>query len=291
MLKYFGSDILLYDAEWVPDPDIGRLLYDLPASLSDADVIAEMYKRGGATPENPRPYLKTAICRLVAIAFFRRTRTSDGGLHYELRSFPSVDGPPMSEEEIVGTFLRGIGAIGKPQLFSYNGKGADMPFIIQRAVAHRISAPGFGRRPNKPWEGIDYHARYSDDHIDLKEELSGFGKSTPTLHEMCLSCAIPSKLGHDGSQVVDLWLAGEQSEISRYVQTDVLPLYELALRLALLGGVVGMVDYNAEMTAFGQWLVDQSEMHQQHHITDYINEGQRLRSALKLQYAHEVATV
>lgn len=282
MFKALQRDALFFDVEWVPDPMAGRLAYGLPSSTSDAEVVAHMYKEGGATMENPRPYLKTALCQVVAIGFLRRSIRPVNGIltpHFELRSFPGVD-QRMSEGQLLTAFLSGIGAIGRPQLFGYNSKSADIWILLQRAMVHSICAPGFGRRPDKPWEGVDYFDRYGSSHVDLKETMSGWGKSTPTLREVCAACGIPSKLGHDGSQVYDMWAAGEISAITKYVQLDVLPVYQLAMRMALVAGLVSSKEFIDESVVFGQYLVDLAEIHGQSHIADYLNEGQRMRNEM-----------
>ena len=72
MFKSVKDIVWAFDAEWVPDPATGRAVYDLPQELSDEAVMAEMWRRGGATDENPRPYLKTILCRVVSISVMAR---------------------------------------------------------------------------------------------------------------------------------------------------------------------------------------------------------------------------
>lgn len=72
MFKTIGKRIWAFDLEWVPDPDAGRRVYDLPNEMSDDDVILEMWKKGGATEENPQPYIKTVLCRVVSVAVVSR---------------------------------------------------------------------------------------------------------------------------------------------------------------------------------------------------------------------------
>jgi len=66
MFKTIKSRVWAFDAEWIPDPHAGRLLYDLSDDLPDADVLKHMWKEGGATEEDPTPYLKTVVCRIVS---------------------------------------------------------------------------------------------------------------------------------------------------------------------------------------------------------------------------------
>ena len=78
MFKSVKHDVWAFDAEWVPDPDAGRLLYDLPADMPDFEVVQEMWRQNGATEEKPRPFLKYAMSRLVSIAMVTRKPGSPG---------------------------------------------------------------------------------------------------------------------------------------------------------------------------------------------------------------------
>ena len=73
MFKYIHNKVWIFDIEWIPDPTAGKLLYNLPDSMSNEEIMQEMWKQGGATEEEPMPYLKTAICRIVSISAIIRT--------------------------------------------------------------------------------------------------------------------------------------------------------------------------------------------------------------------------
>ena len=59
MFKTVNKDVWAFDAEWVPDPEAGRRLFQLAEETTDAEVIQKMWEEGGADEENPMPYLKT----------------------------------------------------------------------------------------------------------------------------------------------------------------------------------------------------------------------------------------
>ena len=156
MFKTIKNRVWAFDAEWIPDPVAGRLLYKLPADLPDKDVFDVMWQKGGATEEDPTPYLKTVLCRIVSIAAVeRRQEGSDVKLH--LLSLPRDSQDPVQTDErhVVGTFLTKAGQY-KPQLVGFNSTSADLKAMIQRGVVLGLSMPDFCRRPNKPWEGDDY---------------------------------------------------------------------------------------------------------------------------------------
>ena len=91
MLKLIPQEVWAFDVEWVPDPESGRRVYGLPASLSDDEVRRHMWEKGGATDEDPQPYLKTVLCRVVSIASVIRRQGKDGSVSLRLHSLPMPD--------------------------------------------------------------------------------------------------------------------------------------------------------------------------------------------------------
>ena len=190
MFKTVGSSVWAYDLEWVPDPDAGRRVYSLPEDMPDEEVIAEMWRQGGATEEDPRPYLKTILCRIVSVAAVTREGSRDRGYKLELRTLPRDPSQTMPEADLIADFLTAIGRV-KPQLVGYNSANADLPILVQRGIVNGVLASAFCARPNKPWEGADYFAKFSESHIDLKEIIGGWARGTPSLHELYTSSRVP----------------------------------------------------------------------------------------------------
>lgn len=232
MLRPPHHTIWIFDAEWVPDPATGRRVLDLPREMPDAEVLEAMWARGGASEADPRPYLKTILCRLVSIAAV--VRTVKGG-EVQLRLMALPDKPePMPEDELLRRFLVALGD-KKPQLVGFNSREADLPILVQRALVHGLSIPGLGRSADR-WDKTDFFDRYGAQHIDLREALGGWGKAGSTLHELATACGIPGKLGTDGKSVIDLWLAGDIAGIVRYNEFDALTTYLVWLRAQCLAG-------------------------------------------------------
>ncbi|NQV31781.1 MAG: hypothetical protein HQ515_03760, partial [Phycisphaeraceae bacterium] len=201
MFKTIGSRVWAFDAEWIPDPLGGRMLYHLEPDLPDQQVMEVMWEKGGATEEDPMPYLKTVLCRIVSIVAVERVaRGNDVKLH--LLSLPrdSRDPAHTDEKHVVGTFLGKAGQY-KPQLVGFNSASADIKAMIQRSVVQGLTLPEFCKRPNKPWEGEDYFdSRNSEASVDLKDVLGGWGKATPSLNEIATLSGIPGKMDVDGQQ-------------------------------------------------------------------------------------------
>jgi hypothetical protein len=72
--------------------------------------------------------------------------------------------------------------------------------------------------------------------VDIKDILGGWGKTTPSLHELATLSGIPGKLDVDGNAVAGLWLDGQLDRIVAYNECDALTTYLVWLRLAHLSG-------------------------------------------------------
>ena len=234
-MKTIAKDVICYDAEWVPCVRTGRLLTGLTESASDDDVRAALWKRAGATPEKPRPFLKLALSRVVSISAVHRHENSDGTVALALRSFPDVASPKVSERVIIARFLEEAASQGA-QLVGFNSQSSDLPIMIQRGIANRSRCPAFGNRPEKPWDGVDCFHRFSEAHVDLAHVFTagaGHGAAVmPSLDEMAAACQIPGKLDHAGSGVLELWLRGDYAALTGYNETDACTTYLLWLRTA-----------------------------------------------------------
>lgn len=284
MFKSVKEQIWFYDCEWVPDPAAGRVLYGLPREMPDRDVVAEMWKRGGATEEDPQPFLKTVLCRVVSIAaLMRKTvppeQNNGEPVRLNLLWLPRDIGNPshLRESSIISTFL---GAVGKfhPQLVGYNSRGSDAKILFQRAVVGGISAPDYCRRPDKPWEGTDYFAKDNDWNIDLMECLGGWGGGRPpSLNEIATLSGIPGKMETCGDDVAGMWLDGKWREIVQYNCYDALTTYLLWLRMAHLGGFISDDGYEEEQMIFNNMLLEEAEKPEMEFLNKYIDEWNRLQ--------------
>ena len=247
MFRTVASNVWAFDLEWVPDPPSGRRVYDLPADMPDDDVRQVMWARGGATPEEPQPFLKYALCRVVSAAVVVRRQREDGRVTVALATLPHLGEPAMAERELLSRFLTQLGQEApKPQLVGFNSRTADVPILVQRGIIQGVMAGEFCHRPGKPWEGVDYFHKSSEWHIDVKEIVSGWGKGTPSLHELAAAGGIPGKMGTTGDDVLGLWLAGDVRRIVEYNQYDALTTYLVWLRTALFAGLLSRQDHAAE---------------------------------------------
>lgn len=279
MFKTVNSRVWAFDAEWIPDPLAGRMLYGLDEDRSDQEVFELMWQKGGATDEDPMPYLKTVLCRIVSIVAVERI-VREGRARLHLLSLPrdSTDPVHTDEAHVVGTFLSKAGQY-KPQLVGYNSASADLKAMIQRSVVRGITVPEFCQRPNKPWEGYDYFdSRNSEASVDLKEVLGGWGKSTPSLNEIATLAGIPGKMDVDGQQVACLWLEGNLDKIIAYNEFDALTTYLVWLRVAHFGGHFTSQQYEYEQELVRELIQAEVANNGKEHLNAFLTEWDRLRS-------------
>jgi predicted PolB exonuclease-like 3'-5' exonuclease len=283
MFKAVHDRVWAFDCEWVPDPVAGRILHGIPDSVTEPrDVLEVMWQAGGASDEDPTPFLKTILCRVVAISAVERRVRSDGRVALHLVSLPRDPADPedVHEAAVVGSFLEAIGK-HKPQLVGFNSIDSDLRILIQRAVVLGLRAAPFARRPDKPWEGVDYFARQNDWNVDLKQVLGGWGRAVPSLHEAATLSGIPGKMEVDGNQVAELWLAGDLPEIVHYNQFDALTTYLLWLRVAHFGGHFTSEEYALEQESLRNLVEKLASEPAGAHLRSYLEEWDRLSAAVR----------
>lgn len=281
MFKTVSNRVWAFDAEWIPDPLAGKMLYKLNNEMPDSEVMQRMWLEGGATEEDPMPYLKTVVCRIVTIAAIERL-VEHGTTKLHLLSLPrDVNDPDqILEKNVVGTFLEKVGQY-KPQLVGYNSASADIKAFIQRSIVLGTQAKGFCTRPNKPWEGDDYFdSRNSEASVDLKDVIGGWGKATPSLNEIATLSGIPGKMDVDGQQVANLWLEGKLDEILAYNEFDALTTYLVWLRTAYFGGHFTSEEYQKEQSLVRDLIAKETDSGKQH-LEQYLSEWDRLGNMIQ----------
>ena len=273
MFRDVKSRVLAFDIEWVPDPESGKVAYELPQDMPDREVIEFMWEQGGATEEEPMPFLKTVLSKIVSISMVFRESDKDGATaRLKLHSIPSIptSGEDCSERRIIEDFFKILDK-HHPQLVGYNTSGADIPILAQRMIKHGLGGGFFTQRPNRPWEGADFFARGSDWNVDLMRCVSTWGKGTPSLHEISVVSGIPGKMGGvDGKQVAPMWLEGRLDEIVAYNECDALTTYLLWLRMAHSIGHFHSEQYAEEQRLLRDMIKKESEGSHRSHLQDYL---------------------
>ena len=99
MFKTVNKDVWGFDVEWISGLEVARRLFELPQNTPDIDVLKKMWEEGGADEENPMPYLKTSICRIVSIAAVIGNEKGNSNVALSLTSLPhNVDDPKQTAE-------------------------------------------------------------------------------------------------------------------------------------------------------------------------------------------------
>lgn len=230
MIRTIADEVWAFDCEWVPDLQAGRTLYHLPDDVPSEEVLRVMWEQGGATPENPTPFLRTLLCRVVSIATVIRRTLKTGETQLFLQALPeNPDDPAQDEPYILRRFLRDGLAVRSPQLVGFNSRNADLRILTQRAIVNGLSLRSLcDRLDAKPWESLD---------VDLMDLVAGYGKSyAVSLHEIATLSGIPGKLETTGDDVCGLWFGGRRREIVQYNCFDALTTYLVWLRLAYFSG-------------------------------------------------------
>lgn len=252
MFKSVHPLLFSFDVEWVPDPLAAARLFDCPIqTLGEREAaIQRLWEHGGATEEKPQPYLKTVLCRVVTLAgILREVKPGSKQPHLRMISLPQRIDTRWDEQEkaILKGFFDAVGG-KKPQLVGYNSSQADVPILVQRAIINGLSCPGFSRRPDKPWEGVDYFSNHGDHAVDLAPMLGRYNQM-PALNEVARLSGIPGKIETSGGAVAELWLEGRLDEILAYNECDALTTHLVWARFAHFGGFLSDSEYEAEQQA------------------------------------------
>lgn len=239
-------NILVFDIETVPDLDGGRRLHGLDG-LADEDVAKALFHLR-AQETGGSEFLRLHLHRIVAISAVRRRG--------EVLDVTSLGTPESPESELIRAFFDCIER-DTPTLVSWNGSGFDLPVLHYRALLHGVSAPRYwdAGEEDREFKWNNYLSRYHSRHTDLMDVLAGYQpRANAPLGEIASLLGFPGKLGMDGAQVWERFLAGDTGAIRDYCETDVLNTYLVWLRFELMRGHLLLPGYEAELTRLREYL-------------------------------------
>ena len=251
-------NILTFDIETIPDIDGGKRLYDLDG-LNDEEVARVMFTKQHELRDTE--FLPLHLHRVIVISIVLRT-----GDDLKVWSLGSKD---STEKEIITRFFAGVEQY-TPTLVSWNGSGFDLPVLNHRCLILGVPAPRYWDvgDHDREFRWNNYISRYHFRHTDLMDVLAGYQvKANAPLNQMSLLCGLPGKLGMDGSEVWDTYLAGEFDEIRNYCETDVLNTYLLYLRWESIRGNLT----SDQLTAEYELVREELSRYNKKHFDQFLN--------------------
>ena len=247
------TPILVFDIETIPDCPGIRKIHDLPDTLPDQDV-AEVAFQKRRVQTGASDFLPVHLHRVVVISCV--LRNDDG-----IRIF-SIGEPEVDEALAIQRFFDGINKY-VPQLVSWNGRGFDLPVLVNRGLIHGLGAACFWDTgaDNKDFRYSNYINRFHDRHTDLMDVLSIYGGRGSPLDELSRLSGFPGKIGVGGGAVWDTYRAGNIEAIRNYCEADTVNTYLLYLRFQLMRCAYSPERYDSELTMLRSHLEKRTEPH------------------------------
>jgi len=243
---------LAFDIETIPDVAAIRKLHELPEDLPDPEVaeIAAQKRR----VQTGSDFLPAYLHRVVVISCVLR---DDEGL----RLF-SIGEPEANEASAIRRFFEGIDKY-VPQIVSWNGRGFDLPVLVNRALQHSVGAACFwdNGRENQDFRFNNYINRFHDRHTDLMDVLSLYGGRGSPLDDVARLAGFPGKVGIRANAVWESYRRGELAAIRNYCEADCVNTYLVFLRFQLMRCALDAARYTEECALMRSTLEKRPEPH------------------------------
>lgn len=226
----YGSTVVVFDLEYVPDVETGRRVYNLSEEMPDLDVVKYMQQQSIEYSEvNRSPMIKNILQKIISVSAVISTVDKTSILTLKVDE-------EINEKDLIKRFIGYVGSI-KPQLVGWGILKFDIPILKNRAIVNNVEAKDFFFIPEKPWEGISYMGKFSTDYcIDLFEHFSSI--PALSLHDACVASKIPGKLDISGNMVCDMYYDGKINEIAIYNEFDTISTYMLYLKTCVCRGLI-----------------------------------------------------
>ncbi len=232
------TPVLAFDIETIPDCAGIRRLYELPDSLSDAEVAEVAFQK--RRTQTGSDFLPPHLQRVVVISCVMR----EGD---QVRIW-SMGEPEQDERTAIQRFQDGLERY-TPQLVSWNGGGFDLPVLNYRGLVAGVRAQRFWDQgeDDRDFRFNNYVSRYHTRHLDLMDVLAMYQpRNSAPLDEVARLAGFPGKIGGHGSAVWEQYRAGDLKGIRDYCEADCANTYLLFLRFQLLRGVCTEARYREE---------------------------------------------
>ncbi|MCA9080421.1 MAG: 3'-5' exonuclease [Planctomycetaceae bacterium] len=238
------------------------LVFDIEA-VGDGELISKLrYPKDNLTPEQAirryRDELLEATGKDVLPPTFvlpTSVTVAKVGADFRLQDLTTLDDPEFRPWVMVRQFWQGWKHYGRPRLVTFNGRGYDVPVMELAAFRYGYSIPEWFNVSAPSYE--QSRNRYNiSAHIDLYDLFSNFNalRMTGGLNLLANLIGKPGKMDVDGSQVQDLFDAGELQQINDYCRGDVLDTYFVFLRSRVLLGHLTLAEEQGIVEETKQWL-------------------------------------
>lgn len=242
---------LIFDIEAIADGDlVSRIRYpgeDLLGPVALARYRAELLA------ENGKDILPVTYMLPISVA------VAKVDAEFQLLDLVTLDAPEYRPAVIAKNFWQGWNHYGRPTLVTFNGRGYDLPVLELAAFRYGYQVPAWFNVDARSFEQA--RNRYNiDAHLDLYDLLSNFGATRLPggLNLLANLIGKPGKSGVDGSQVQDMYDAGEVEAINNYCRCDVLDTYFVFLRSRVLLGKLTLEREQELVAATRAWLEQQA---------------------------------
>lgn len=223
--------VLFVDVEAVPDADTARRVAGHTGSDEEALAAVAPPRSDDETYGFPKPLYHRVVAISCGLADANGT----------MKALRSVGEAGDDEQTLLSAFWVAFTKMARQgvRIVTWNGRGYDLPVLVQRGLMHGINVSAYVGNPN-------YMHRYRDDHLDLMDWFSNYRASTPlSQNEMAAVLGVPGKLDVNGSEVAELYEAGDIETIRQYCTCDVATLALIYARLAPLAGWAGVDETQA----------------------------------------------
>lgn len=242
---------LIFDIEAIADGAlVSRIRYP-KLELSPQDATARY--RAELMEETGKDVLPTSFMLPIAVAIAKVDA------QYHLVDLVTLDAPNYRPAVITRLFWQGWNHYGRPTLVSFNGRSYDLPVLELAAFRYGYAVPAWFNVEARSYEQA--RNRYNAEaHLDLHDLLSNFGASRLVggLNLLANLLGKPGKSGIDGSQVQDLYEAGQTQAINDYCRCDVLDTYFVFLRSRVLTGKLSLEQEHQLVQETKVWLEHQA---------------------------------
>lgn len=253
LFDYPLTPTLVFDIETVPDVEGLRRLYDLSSDESPQSIAEIAFHRRRQQTGND--FLPLHQHRVIAISCALRERDS-------FRVW-SLGSPADDEKTLIQRFFDGIEKY-TPQLVSWNGGGFDLPVLHYRGLIHGVVAARYWDmgEDDREFKWNNYISRYHSRHLDLMDLLALYQpRANAPLDDFAQLLGLPGKLGMDGSQVWEAFLASRIGDIRRYCESDAVNTYLVYLRFQLMREALSADQHRKECDVVRSTLSASTEPH------------------------------